>query len=76
MSQPPSQGWRPRASGGPSGVPIRHHREGRQAGAGGVCRTMGVGCQLDFPRRVTLFPNLALLPADPRESQCSEPMGL
>lgn len=27
------------------------------------------GCKLDFPRHVTLSLNLALLPADPRESQ-------
>lgn len=31
-------------------------------------------CQLDLPRGETLFPNLALVPPDPRESQGSELM--
>ena len=68
--------WRPRAWGGgkPSGVPICHHQEwqakwswrGLQDAGGGW------GCQLDLPRGETLFPNLALVPPDPRESQGSE----
>lgn len=43
-------------------------RNGGQGGAGSAIRVIW-GCKLDFSRHVTLSLNLAVLPADPRESQ-------
>lgn len=42
-------------------------RNGRQVGAGSASRLIW-GCELGFPRHMTLFLNLALVPVDPPKS--------
>lgn len=70
----PAQAEEARAPGGPRGellipvIPSVVIRNGGQAGDGSVSGMIGEG-QPDFPRRMALSLNLALLPADPRAPQ-------
>ena len=70
MCQFPAQAVEVLTSGGRSGELVISSvvRNGGQAGNGSA-GGMIWECQLDFPRRMALSLNLALLPADPREPQ-------